>query len=66
MSACSDCAYENQINLQQSQANEAARWEAIRQLNDPAQWNQKAPPLPLPVKPKRFDCYTNGAYTTCQ
>jgi len=54
------------LQQQQAQAREAARWEAIRQMNDPAQWNQKAPPLPQPVTPHRYNCYPNGAYTTCQ
>ena len=54
------------LQEQQKQAREAARWEAIRQLNDPTRWNQKAPPLPQPATPRRYNCTTNGAYTTCQ
>lgn len=51
------------LQLQQAQAREAARWEAIRKLNDPAQWNQKAPPLP--TVPRRLNCQTIGSNTTC-
>ena len=51
------------LQQQQSEAREAARWEAIRQLNDPARWNQKAPPLP--TVPRRLNCQTIGSNTTC-
>ena len=47
----------------QSQSNEAARSESIRKLNDPAQWNQQAPPLP--TVPRKLNCQKTGANTTC-
>ena len=51
------------LQQQQTQAKEAARWESIRQLNDPAQWNQQAPPLP--TVPRKLNCQKTGANTTC-